>query len=276
MPVPTVVVSDFDQTIALTFAPPPNGIGVREAYRQTIGEIFGEYAVGILDNFRTQSPREIAIAIWDDLGSVDAAVDGKRYYLRRKDALDAVMPSGLGAEIVWSGDAALDALVEVMTRRRLELMLPNIGKEMPDGTQWPRLTPRFAEVWRRITEEPMFRTAILSSGHDVFIRRTFELYGLSPPDLLITDDFLRREGIPHRKPDVELWELVLSEIRNQGFLPEVSVYIGDDRKADGGLAQRAQIPFLHFAAEGSPWHGHRGTFSDWVQAENMLLQCVGE
>ena len=114
-----------------------------------------------------------------------------------------------------------------------------------------------------MSNNPTVVTAIISSGHDVFIERVFELYKLSPPDILISDDYMRRHELRLYKPDLDIWEHVLAGARRLGRQPRTSIYIGDSRHQDGGLARNALIKFLQFAGEESVWHGHDGTIDHW-------------
>ena len=110
--------------------------------------------------------------------------------------------------------------------------------------------------------EGPFELGVLSSGHDGFISKVFEVNGFRPPDILVTNDFLSQRRFPTRqryKP--RSYQMAVAHRqwlsgqnvdedqkpepylgRNYGK-PRI-VYIGDDPNKDGGLGIEARIPFI--------------------------------
>jgi len=109
------------------------------------------------------------------------------------------------------------------------------------------------------------RIAILSAGHEMFIKKTFDVWGMGYPSFMLTDDNLRMLSYPtdpkeKMKPSVSLLNLIhymwvdkqrttddplelidlIMKTRNR------MIYFGDDVERDGQLAQRAKIPFVLF------------------------------
>ncbi|MCA9363695.1 hypothetical protein KC727_00555 [Candidatus Kaiserbacteria bacterium] len=265
----TVVGLDFDGTIVDTFNPPPGGMGVSEAYKQTIQDIFGDGALDKLGGFRNQAPVELSKLLRDVLGAERFASRAQQYHTVHRKALDAVMPEEVGAKIDWRAESVIAAVAEVIVRRKLELLFPNIGIDLGDGNRWPQLMPGFKRFWVDLQNRRELLPAILSSGHDVFIRRVFELHELLPPEIIISDDRMRQNDLCLYKPNMRLWEMVLSAVRDLGYLPVDSVYAGDSREHDGGLARNAGIPFVQFAGWESVWHGHRGSIDNWEKFPNI-------
>lgn len=259
----TVLGADFDMTIADTFTPPIGGLGVPEAYERAVGDIFGPEAWGSIGGFANQAPIEIGEKLCDQIGLDQFVLLARDYYTSRQSELDAVMPLDSGAIINGRDGDTLNGVVEVMVRRKLELLLPNVGQPLEGGGMWPKLMPGFEHFWRRVTKNPEVVTAIISSGHDVFIENVLAQHRLPRPDIIISDDYMRRKGLRFYKPNPMIWEYVLQEVRGLGHQPISSIYIGDSRSHDGGLARNALIDFMQFAGPESAWHGHKGTFDDW-------------
>ncbi len=270
----TIVGLDFDMTIADTFEPPPTGLGVPEAYQQAITDIFGGQTWQDLPAFANQAPIELGKMLRKSIGSSRLVAAAQAYYAAHAEELNSVMPLRNGTAIDWRVDDPLNSVVEVLVRRKLQLLLPNVGTLRTGGGRWPRLMQGFAAFWRRTCADPSVATVIISSGHDVFIERVLEIYALPRPNVLISDDYMRRRGLQLYKPDPTIWEWVLVEVRALGFRPRSSLYIGDSRQQDGALAQHARIDFVHFAEEGSLWHGHIGTIDRWGSDWTRLVTAA--
>jgi len=226
----TALVLDFDGTVANTFEPNPSGLGVSEAYEHAVQTLFGLDALGqyrFSGGLKNRSPREVVKGL----------------------QIQGFLSDGNTAQ-----------LTEDLVKLKIACLTSGIGKPLRDGAVWPRLTTGFATFWTQVRTNSSTFTAILSSGHQAFITKTFEVQGLTLPDLMVTDDELRVLPEPLSKPDPRLWQYMVERVG--GPLPN-PIYIGDDQGKDGGLARNSGIPFLHFAPEGSVSHGHEGTFADW-------------
>lgn len=258
-----VVGADFDMTIADTFSAPGDGPGVPQAYQQAVEDIFGADAWKAIGPFKNQAPIEFGRQLIETLGAEFISRRAQLYHSRHESVLDGVMPLECGVAIDWEAENELPSVVEVLVRRKLQLLLPNIGQELGEGRRWPLLMPGFDKAWEQLSKDEDIVTAVVSSGHDVFIQQVFDLHRLPHPKVIISDDHLRRRGLSIYKPDMGLWEEVLRQVRELSLQPTSSIYVGDSRQHDGGLARHALIQFLHFVAEDSPWYGHEGTFSDW-------------
>ena len=225
------IVHDFDGTVAETFKPSPSGLGVKEAYENSVECIFGPSALDYYKRtggLQNRAPREV---------------------------VDSLFNAGF-----WVG-CGQDEATEQLVNRKIDCLLKHaFGQPLSDGTPWPRLTLGFASYWQWTSARMDTFTVILSSGHEVCIRKTFEMHNLPQPDLIVTDDEFRRLPEPLCKPDPRLWQYMLAKV-DVSF--RRTVYIGDDHVKDGELAKNAGVPFLHFAPKGAEYHGRNGTFDDW-------------
>ena len=157
--------------------------------------------------------------------------------------------------------ADTSALTERLVCIKIDFLTSQIGNTLQDGALWPRLTLGFDSFWNQIRSDETVFTAILSSGHQAFIQKTFEVHGLVLPHLIVTDDELRVLPEPLSKPDGRLWDFLLGKAGRTHL--QNAVYIGDDKAKDGGLAQNASVRFLHFAPKGARGYGEEESFSDW-------------
>lgn len=220
---------DFDRTLADTFTPHKAGIGVELATSFAIGRLFGERGLRVYNSqggLRNREPSElISHLLADGASSLDVSItnvrDATKYFVEAK----------------------------------LSYLLPCISAE------WPALFPGVKELLKAIYYDLIpAEVAVISSGHDAFIRKTFEVNGLPLPHILITSDTIAEREYPKRpryKPyPYQLafahkeWlvndKLVHSEVGNfSGRNQEKGkmLYIGDDPIKDAELAHRARIPF---------------------------------
>jgi FMN phosphatase YigB (HAD superfamily) len=157
------------------------------------------------------------------------------------------------------------------------------------GRNWPkpcRGVLKFLEVIRKMNDNGIdVQLSILSSGHEMFILKTFKIWGYSLPEIIVTDDDMRgrREGYL-KKPDGQLFNAIhlrwLAATRvnaDQSQLLETRqrmIYFGDDPKKDGGLAKAAGIAFGWFNPSGRK-RGILGkffSFNDWRQISQLFSE----
>ncbi|MEK9151315.1 MAG: HAD family hydrolase [Patescibacteria group bacterium] len=221
---PIGIVVDFDGTVADTFQPSPNNIGVNEAYAQAVAEVFGEDG--------TQA--------YEDIGGLQNRAPGElvRVLIEQCPTLTKRLVEEAPEKIfVVATDALVQAKLHVLTREI--------------GTTWPLPCigfQKFCEALFALRRKGVnIRFAILSSGHTPFIRTTFEVWGrqwpVFTPEVVVSDDELRPLPIdPDRKvkPHPFLFEMIEARL---GFDRTGMVYIGDDPNKDGRLAMAAGVPF---------------------------------
>lgn len=266
-----LIALDFDGTIAKTFAKAPSGIGVNEAYDIVIRQIFGnrvfQFYTDHLKGHQNRSPSELVTL------------------LLRKDGIETPDPE----EVMH--------ISEHLVQEKLALMLDQIGQASIEGTVWPQPTNNFLYFWHWLTQESNLplKTAIISSGHEAFIRKTFNAWGVKQPDYLVTEDDIRQRKYPKEltrrvKPGPFPFAYVHRQWLNDNTITESGhstiidsaryfreriLYIGDDSAKDGGLARLSSVPFGHFkeneALQLSP-ADNQFTFGDWQDFTSIIAQ----
>ncbi len=233
-----LVILDFDRTIANTFAPSPNGVDVSRAYVMAIEKTFG--------------PKLLEKYI-------------KEGGLRGRDpsgVIDSLMPDASVSERLMAAALLVQAKLDIL----LDEICPN----------WPLPMGGFVAFWRALQhsrQEGMpINTALVTSGHDSFTRRTFETWGLprlEEIDIYITYDMvLALADAPHQdliKPAPFLMDFarkrwcllhgvtdrtVFEEARSRIF------FIGDDIASDGLMVSKAGVDFTHTVPDDPEraWH----------------------
>lgn len=266
---------DFDGTCFDTFRPSPNSVDVNTAVRRTLVDMFGEgilltyTAMGGLQN---RSPGELIIELARECVDTPAFFASAKRFFRGRNArtFNCLVPAGKGMKIDWLSLHL--STTELFVRRKLEILLCEISSKRSVGEWWPKPTTGFIDFWNEISVDDCY-TAIVSSGHDMFIERTFALYDLPCPDIMMTDDDQRAKmrsdpftsqdplDLPLHKPN----PLMIEELRRKfeescGGECEIT-FFGDCPDKDGGLAEAAGIPFYLFGEKESDYA--TVVFTDW-------------
>lgn len=227
-----LLVSDFDGTIANTFAPSPSNIGVSEAYRLAVEKLFGEEALKYYistGGLKNRNPGEVVKSLQDQ---------------------------GFGGDVI----------AEDLVQAKLGYLLREIGPE------WPKPCNGFVEFYKVIEEMDGVEIAILSSGHEEFIKKTFFAWGLDPPRIMLTDDDFRGYNPPlplekFSKPSPLLMDLIQQE---WGGRRRHMIMFGDDPDKDGKLAKNAGIPFGLFPRQNFFFAENSFQFDDWREISAFL------
>lgn len=267
-----LLVTDFDGTAADTFQPNPKGIGVNEAYQLAVKEIFGETGlsaynqVGGLGN---RAPEELIALILETGEEVVLLQSAERCFDHKSKTLNRLVPEGKGAPLEWiPGDKnrLQRTIAELLVLEKLSCLMDEIGTEFLDGRVWPQPCAGFLEFFETVDKLKNsgvnIRLAIVSSGHDEFIKRTFSVWRLNSPDIIVTDDDMRGRRYPEDverrvKPSSFLFDLVQSrwigrEILFSEYARHIELIIesrkrmmffGDDPNKDSELAKNAGVPF---------------------------------
>ena len=255
---------DFDKTIARTFEPSPKGIGVNEAYELALQKLFGPKGLmQSVGGLRNRAPTELVQDILDVHPSLLAR--GMLTYEREYERLKSLMPRGKGIPLVplRVGDV-VELIGEVLVRLKLEILLNEIG------STWPRPYEGVLEFMDDLHQRDK-ATAIISSGHDPFIRRCFDVWGAACPRILLTDDDLRPRPDPivkKTKPSRVLidYVIMMAFMSGRTITSKDIVYFGDDIDKDGGLAANADVPFGHFCPEATEPHPRLGKDAFWLRS----------
>ncbi|MDP3015114.1 MAG: HAD hydrolase-like protein [bacterium] len=255
-------VFDFDGTIAQTFKPSPSGIGVNEATRMAVGKIFGMPGLAVFDDLgglRNKAPIEIINEI---ISKASGLVWLARDTFISLHFHGSEFASGAGVPLIWpDSDNDIEGIVAVATelfvRAKMAIYISEI-RMWPSGP-WPAPCDGIVDCLNRI-EKNSIPWAVLSSGHEVFIKKTFELWGAGHPEIMITDDDLRGSSLPLEKrfkPNEAIVQFLLARWRQRE--PRISninmsqvVYVGDDPNKDGHLARNAGTRFVWYNPNGLP------------------------
>lgn len=232
---------DFDNTVANTFAPSPSGMDVNKAYDVALERMFGEAnilrAIGGLKN---RAPTELVRDIVREHPRLLFA--GLESYDIHRNRLAKVIARGKGVPLVAVRNGNHETLFgELLVRLKLEILMDEVGP------MWPRPFEGILELFddlRKLGKS----LAIISSGHDPFIRKCFRVWGAPCAEIVLSDDDLRPLPGPlyqKVKPSRMLVHYVLMMAAQARLNVKWSdvVYFGDDIAKDGELARNADIPF---------------------------------
>lgn len=221
---------DFDGNLAATFADSPHGENVHTATDKAVMQVFGNEGFAVYEahgGMQNREPGEIVRQIVRDLGK---------------------------------GEQGYTDITEDFVAAKLAILVPEISPE------WPLLYPGVKDFFRQVDMGDIpLDIAIVSSGHDGFIKQVFAVNDLPDPEILVTSDILRSRTQPLReryKPSpyqlaeahrqwenreygYELRFPVPNSYIGRGHDKGRIAYMGDDPKKDGGLARNARIPYIY-------------------------------
>lgn len=264
-----VVSSDYDGTIANTFTPSSSGMSVTLAYKCAIGDIFGSQSLfDDIGGLQNRAPAEIIAAILKCnrlLGNT-----GLQYFKRNHTELSGLVPKGKGIRLN-SGTA--DLLTETLVRVKLKYLLHEISNA------WPKPYEGFLDALEEFERQAVY-FAVITSGHDRFLERSFELWKAPKPAFTVTDDDMRMFGLPAEdccKPSSLLIDTLMCKIQmsmGATVKGDIKAYIGDCPVKDRGLAWSANLRFGLFNPDDKPKPSGFGRnefeFSCWRQLPAML------
>ena len=247
---------DFDNTIANTFAPSHSGIGVNEACRMAVARMFGTHGVRAFDvigGLQNRAPLELIQALFSQDGCRhDFLTAAKQYLELYLTELDGLVRHGSGVPLVWVDNDPEPVVAELFVRVKLRTLLREISRN-PQGL-WPIPCAGIVPYLKRIKAHDI-PLAILSSGHEAFIRKAFALWRQECPSTMVTDDDLRGlAGVPREKrtkPSEFVFQRLLdvwkaNDPRITGIQRCDIAYVGDDPIRDGKLAHSAGARFVWF------------------------------
>lgn len=294
-----LLVTDFDQTAAQTFASVKGIVGVDEAYRLGVQMVLGPAGLAAYEKikgFGNMAPIELVATLLRE-GKADQMVlhAAGVFERRQQDQLFGLVPEGKGYPLQWgvrSSDPA-PVIAELIVREKLRLLMQHISG------LWPLASNGFLTLLGvlkklRTQYQVNINLGIASSGHEMFILRVFEQWGKEPPLVLVTDDDVRgqcslQEMQAYIKPSANLMDLVskrwaqellgesATELGIIGFTArnrKRMLYVGDDIRRDGELARNSEIPFIWFRQDGPPGGEECVTecMNDFEQLANRLLE----
>lgn len=262
--------TDFDNTISDTFSESPHKINVERAYSLSVLALFGsEASTRFIQNggLANRTPWQVVQGLWNtESRSANnpsrMLFSARKYFEKNSETLNGLVPSGKGVSIDFTRNQ-IGSMTELLVRLKLSYLLAEVGGKLQNGKRWPEFFPGF----ERFAEQMDY--GIISSGHEIFVQKAFEVHGIECPSVIVTDDDMR--GKTHlsveqkSKPSVEIINLALSVAK----VEKAELYIGDDPSKDGKLAENAGIPYYWFMPELIPSkvYGylppHTFVFSSW-------------
>ncbi|MCK5320026.1 hypothetical protein KAJ61_01410 [Candidatus Parcubacteria bacterium] len=267
-------VSDFDGTVANTFAKSPNGVNVDRSYEYAIKKLFGEMGLKVyqkIGGLQNRAPEELVLKILRQTDNTGILIkNAEQCFVKHGKTLTSLVPEGKGSPLEWvlSDLENHRTITEMLVLLKMSFLINEIGAKYDDDTSWPEPCPGFINFYKFLKELNKdgnldIQFAILSSGHDIFIQKTFELWGLNTPKIMVTDDDMRGASYPELidrrvKPSSYLFDLIQSQWLNSFMLVDDSarsieqilyfrnrmVYFGDDSVKDGELACNAKVSFF--------------------------------
>lgn len=290
-----LVSSDYDGTIAQTFVPSPHNIGVEEAYRLSCGDIFGPEGLQTYDligGLQNMAPLELVTALLEAGDKLSFLGQARAFLERERLSLEGFVLPGRGSSLDWQSSDPILVVAEILVRTKMRHFWDEIGAQFPDGRIWPEACAGFIEFYRALhefakaysTPEVRIDLGIISSGHDLFIARCFEAWGVSCPDLLVTDDLMRSSHCVHMpmerrsKPEAGPYEMLEGQWKakyGMGLETKRVLHAGDSVAKDGNLSRKLGIPFVWFnpASQVEPrtiFAGHIMCLRDWRELEPLL------
>lgn len=247
----TLFGADFDNTVALTFEKPVSGVGVHEAYEIAVEDVFDtrtrdEYMSK--GGLRNRAPLQVVTELKPD------ANGGERF-----------------------------TLVDSLIRVKLAVLMGQIGTPAKSGGIWPRPTEGYLELLDQIEQarrDQIITHTILSSGHEPFIAKTFETWGVRQPDHVIAVETIDRLSIDHPKEKLVKPSPILMQVMYETWLQGLGqepaatpcpeeladmIYVGDDDEKDGNMARAFGVDFVLLDPD------HERSKKIWVDVGIRLL-----
>lgn len=271
-----LIACDFDETLFHTFRPSPNGIDVRKAYKLALDNIFGSglgewfFKVFGLDG-RTPSEVINEIVNWDK----DFVARAYRFYESPEGRSGYLIPECPNGELNWNQESPAVTITQMLVGQKLKYLINEIGQRDSEGNPWPQPCEGVLDFYETVhqlrSEGVPLDTAIISSGHEGFIKKTFDLWGIKHPDVIVTEDDIRPKKFPselERRFKPGQLPIALAHYKwlkyngpTQGdenivFQGRESkqriMYVGDDPYRDGAMAFRGGIPHVYLYPF-TPW-----------------------
>ncbi|MBI2027990.1 MAG: hypothetical protein HYT07_00130 [Candidatus Levybacteria bacterium] len=263
-------IADFDGTLYDTSKPSPSGMTVERAYVRSLDDLFGE-GTGehffSINGFHGESPSQIIQRVLEinDRQVVDNA---KEIHSEHDGNFPKIIPESQDGKLPWNAEEPQVTLTSMLVIRKLGYLLQEIGTLDKDGNPWPLPFEGVVDFFRSLgslrKNDVPIDFAIVSSGHEEFIKKALEVWRMPQPDILVTEDNLRLRKFPQEaeikfKPGVFSIALAHSQwLKSQGlsFSEEIGrntrtriMHIGDNPTKDLVMADRAGVrPNLLFPA----------------------------
>ena len=296
-----LIASDFDDTLFRTSEPGPSGMTVQKAYTQGLDDLFGE-EVGerffATYGFHGEAPSQIIQAVLD-MSNGHLINNAKRVHQKQNGDFPKIIPESQEGTVLWNDENPQTTLTSMLIIRKLAYLLREIGAHDQNDKPWPLPCEGalyFLRSLELLKEKGVpIDFAIISSGHESFIRKSLGVWIVPQPDILVTDDHVRLRQFPkeaeHKfKPGVFPVALAhfqwikkqgLSASRETGCDTRARImHIGDNPTKDLVMADKAGIksnllyPFTPWESVTNALIANGDFFDGRPIAEILKLQSV--
>jgi hypothetical protein len=290
---------DFDLTAYDTFEENPGIYDVPTAVNLTTHDMFGELGLAALirqGGLKNRASGELVHDLLHDPEANQQALLSVAlgFMTDAKDQLDEVVPTGKGAAVPFGEVVDQEEIAEIWARQKLNYMMGQIGVLLEDGQKWPRPTKGFVDHWNFGTQLRKdghnITRAVVSSGHEQFIQKSFAKHELEMPDIIVSEDDIRGQAeLKNRavvKPEIFPLGLAARRWRNLSGIPGADmgrylirehsdriVYFGDDPLKDGLMAEKAGVLFGNFDSKmpTRPMTPGKLEFNNWMVIDGLIL-----
>ncbi|QQG44463.1 MAG: hypothetical protein HYW86_00920 [Candidatus Roizmanbacteria bacterium] len=195
---------DFDGTLFETYNPSPNNISIKKSYELALDAIFGS-GIGQrylrLFGLYSKAPTEIVKELLEWAKYNENWINKARDFFDREGPnIKDLIPEMQNNQLTWDETSPEKTISQILVGQKLRHLLEEIGKSGEDGQIWPQPCEDALIFLRTVDELKKegvpIDMEIISSGHESFIRRTFDTYQLTQPDILVTEDDVRSRKYP--------------------------------------------------------------------------------
>lgn len=282
-----LIASDFDETLFHTVSSPsPNHIDVNKAYQLGLNDIFGDGAgEWFFKQFGLQgrTPSEVIMEMLNYAPTHQKLIDNsKDFFDKTNGNFDYPIPECENRRLIWNNDSPQATITQMLVGQKLAYLLREIGKVGVDGSVWPRPCEGaldFIHIVNQLKQEGKpVDFAIISSGHESFIKRALDTWDAPQPDILVTEDDIRprqHPQDPERRFKPGVFPLALTHYKwlaqqkltgKDGLVHEGNeskkriAFVGDDQKKDMLMAQQGGVEGFYYPQ------------TSWQTLGNALLQ----
>lgn len=268
-----LIATDFDGTLFQTSEPSPKGMTVLKAYVQSLDDLFGEGFGKLffsINEFDGESPSQIVQGVLS-MQDKQLVRNAKQIHEDHNGNFPTIIPESQDGTIPWNDENPQTALTSMLVIRKLGYLLQEIGKPDKLGDLWPLPCEGALDFLKTLEDlkgrDVPIDLAIISSGHESFIKKTLGAWNIPSPDILVTEDSVRTRAFPQEaerkfKPGVLPVALAHFQwLKNQGILASREngydtrtriMHIGDNPTKDLVMASRAGVK-SNFLYPATPW-----------------------
>lgn len=226
--------------------------------------------------------------------------NAKKIHREQNGNFPKIILESQDGQVPWNAKEPQVTLTSMLVIRKLGYLLQEIGALDKDGNPWPLPFEGVLDFFRSLgslrKENVPIDFAIVSSGHEAFIKRALEVWGMPQPDILVTEDSLRLRRFPQEaeikfKPGV--FPIALAHfqwLKSQGISASREtgsdtrtriMHIGDNPTKDLVMADRAGIspnllfPTTSWTSIAKALTTNRGLFDGRPFAAILQPQLVG-